>query len=74
MRYWAGARAAAGVDTEVVDCPDVRTLTEDLRLRRPALGPVLEVASLLVDGQVATESTRLRTGGLVEVLPPFAGG
>jgi molybdopterin converting factor small subunit len=41
---------------------------------RANLTRVCEVASFLVDGTQAGENTRLSTGAVVDVLPPFAGG
>jgi FMN reductase len=41
---------------------------------RPELRAVCAVASFLVDGQQAGDSTVLRPGAEVDVLPPFAGG
>ena len=75
VRYWAGARAAAGVDTETV--PGVRTvgdLVGHLVASRPSLGPVLPVCSVLVDGRASTGDDPVPAGAVVEVLPPFAGG
>lgn len=78
VRFFAGAAAAAGLDEEVVLLEDDATLGVLLgRLRdaHPALGPVLEVASTLVDEVAVTDpGARLRAGGRVDVLPPFAGG
>lgn len=78
VRYWAGARAAAGVDDERLDAGSVAELVAALAARTPALAPVLALSSLLVDGLVVREAARdvnaLREGQVVEVLPPFAGG
>ena len=75
VRYWAGARAAAGVETETVPAlATVGDLAGALAVARPALGPVLEVATLLLDGRAATPEQDLPAGSVVEVLPPFAGG
>ncbi len=76
VRYWAGARAAAGVESETVEgsVGDIGTLKAVLEQRHPDLGPVLLVASLLVNGHAASDDTPLTPGVLVEVLPPFAGG
>ena len=79
MRYWAAARAAAGVAEEPTSAA---TLAEALLLARAVrddrFGRVLEVCSFVVDGQPvgARDHTqvRLADGGLVDVLPPFAGG
>ena len=75
VRYWAGARAAAGVETETVPgAATVGELVDVLAAARPALGPVLAVASLLVDGRAGSGLDPIPPGALVEVLPPFAGG
>lgn len=73
VRYWAGAKRAAGTGHEDVTAAtvgDVRALLAS----RPALAGVSEVASFLVDGQRATDETELADGAEVDVLPPFAGG
>jgi len=78
VRYFAGAAAAAGLDEEVVLLEHDTTLgglLAHLRRAHPRLGPVLEVATALVDGVAVTEATTtLRDGVEVDVLPPFAGG
>jgi sulfur-carrier protein len=76
VRYWAGARAAAGHEQEAVDAGTVGELLAVLGAR-PDLARVLTASSLLVDGQaVRREDTghKLATGSTVDVLPPFAGG
>ncbi|MDP9221831.1 MAG: MoaD/ThiS family protein [Actinomycetota bacterium] len=74
VRYWAGARDAAGRDDEAVRAEDLGDLVQQLAHRSPALAEVLSVSSLLVDGLVAAPSRVLADGDVVEVLPPFAGG
>lgn len=77
VRYWAGARHAAGVESDVVAGATVGEVLDAVLDRRPALEPVLAVASVLVDGLAGPASERSREvpeGALVEVLPPFAGG
>ena len=75
VRYWAGARAAAGVDDETVPAPGtVAELVAHLAATRPQLEPVLAVASVLVDGRAGAGADPVPTGAVVEVLPPFAGG
>lgn len=73
VRYWAGARRAAGRDRESLAAATVGELREVLRAR-PELAAVVAVASFLVDGQRATDETPLHDGAEVDVLPPFAGG
>lgn len=79
MRYFAGARAAAGADTEELELPaeaSVRDALAVLRARESwKLIRVLEAASYLVDGiAVRDHATALRDGAELDVLPPFAGG
>lgn len=75
VRYWAGARAAAGVDDETVPAPStVAELVAQLSVSRPQLEPVLAVASVLVDGRAGSGRDPVPAGAVVEVLPPFAGG
>ena len=77
VRYFAGARAAAGVAEETV--PAVGTLPElvaALTTRHGGqLGKVLTAASFLVDGVAWRQPEQpLPAGVTVDVLPPFAGG
>lgn len=79
VRYFAGAKAAAGRGEEQVsaaEAADVAELKTVLAQRHgPALDKVLSVATLLVDGLAAKDpATALPAGATVEVLPPFAGG
>jgi sulfur-carrier protein len=73
VRYWAGAQRAAGMGQETLDAATVGELRAVLAAR-PALARVSAVASFLVDGQQAGDTTRLHDGAEVDVLPPFAGG
>ncbi|MDO5503200.1 MAG: MoaD/ThiS family protein [Actinomycetia bacterium] len=77
VRYWAGARAAAGTAEEYVTLPDVATVADvvaTLEDQHPSLAPVLEVASLLLDGRAARREEPVAGAQTLEVLPPFAGG
>lgn len=77
VRYWAGARHAAGAESDVVPGTTVGEVLDAVLARRPALAPVLVVASILVDGVAGPASARVRAvpeGAVVEILPPFAGG
>jgi molybdopterin converting factor small subunit len=76
VRYFAGARAAVGVDTETRDAGSLQELVGQLvdahgeRLER-----VLTACSFLVDGTTTRDRTLvLAPGAVVDVLPPFAGG
>jgi molybdopterin converting factor small subunit len=74
VRYWAGARAAAGVDEESLQATSVHEVVSGLSQRSAQLAGVLALSSLLVDGQVVRTDATLRDGQTLEVLPPFAGG
>jgi molybdopterin converting factor small subunit len=73
VRYWAGAQRAAGIEQETLSAATIGEL-RGLLAGRPALARVSEVASFLVDGQQAADTTSLHDGAQVDVLPPFAGG
>lgn len=79
VRYWAAAKAAAGVAEEPYDAATLSEALAAVRQRHPGeLARVLQRCSYLIDGDpVGTrehETVRLAEGGTVEVLPPFAGG
>ncbi|MGW0612614.1 MoaD/ThiS family protein [Streptomyces sp. NPDC002788] len=79
VRYWAAAKAAAGVAEEPYEAATLAEALDGVRERHPGeLERVLRRCSFLVDGApVGTrghETVRLADGGTVEVLPPFAGG
>src|SRR3954451_22201089 len=74
VRYWAGARAAAGTDEERLVAGSTADVVAALTGRGGELARVVALSSLLVDGRVVRESVALTEGQVVEVLPPFAGG
>lgn len=75
VRYWAAARAAAGVDDDTLPGPDtVDGLLARLAETRPALRAVLPACSVLVDGLASRGAAPVPAGATVEILPPFAGG
>ena len=76
VRYFAGARAAAGVDTETREAATLDELVGQIvgdhgeKLER-----VLTACSFLVDGTTTRDrALSLSPGATVDVLPPFAGG
>lgn len=74
VKYWAGARAAAGTDEDTVVADtvgDAVTAANDLH---EGLAAVTAVSSLLVSGRTVGRDHSLSEGDVVEVLPPFAGG
>lgn len=77
MRYFAGARAAAGAAEEAAPAElSVADLLSHLEVRHGSrLGKVLAVASVLVDGYACHDrEVTLPAGSTVDILPPFAGG
>jgi molybdopterin converting factor small subunit len=74
VRYWAGARAAAGVEEEQLQASSVHEVVARLSQRSTRLAGVLALSSLLVEGQVVRTDAALSDGQTLEVLPPFAGG
>ena len=78
IRYFAAARAAAGVETETVlvePGTTVASLVDRLAARGPQLARVLARCSFLCDEvAVRDTATTLSDGQTIDVLPPFAGG
>jgi molybdopterin synthase sulfur carrier subunit len=76
VRYFAGARAASGVDTEARDAATLDELVGQLvDSHGEKLERVLTACSFLVDGTTTRDrSLALAPGTVVDVLPPFAGG
>ena len=74
VRYWAGARAAAGTEQDVVTGSTVGDAVAAVTALHPALEAIAAVSTLLLEGRAVTRDTVLDDGAVVEVLPPFAGG
>lgn len=79
VRWFAAARAAAGVETEPVDVAPGATVDILLKTVRAAhgdaLGRVLDRCSFLLDEvAVRDRDAALHDGAVLDVLPPFAGG
>jgi molybdopterin converting factor small subunit len=84
VRYWAAARAAAGVESDRFDVGSGTSLAELLEqvharhADRPRLREVVGVCSVLVGerpvGSADPAGVRVVPGDSVELLPPFAGG
>jgi molybdopterin converting factor small subunit len=79
IRYWAAAREAAGVPEEGYEATTLAEALENARRARDVeFARVLSRSSFLIDGApVGTRShasVDLPEGGIIEVLPPFAGG
>ena len=84
VRYWASARAAAGVPQDVfavsgqVSLAALVDLAVDRHAESSGLRKVLHVCSVLVDDRPVGSSDPVDVlvdpGASVEFLPPFAGG
>jgi molybdopterin synthase sulfur carrier subunit len=79
VRYFAAARAAAGMEAEPIELPAGATITDALAAVRERHGAelarVLERCSFLLDEvAVRDRSVPLQDGATLDVLPPFAGG
>ena len=81
VRYWAAARAAAGVAEERVAASTLADLLEEISRRhgaRDRFDAVIGFCSILVGetpvGGSDPSTVRLAPGVSVEFLPPFAGG
>ncbi|MDD7932071.1 MoaD/ThiS family protein [Actinomycetospora straminea] len=79
VRYFAGAKAAAGTRSETVAVPQGATVADLVTAlaadHGDALTRVLGAASFLLDEvAVHDRATVLPDGAVVDVLPPFAGG
>ncbi|WP_433054029.1 MoaD/ThiS family protein [Dactylosporangium sp. CS-033363] len=75
VRYFAGARAAAGVPEEKVEATNLADLVATVTADRPRLAGVVTACSFLVDGTAWRDpEAALPATATVDVLPPFAGG
>lgn len=80
IRYWAAARAAAGVAEEDVEADDCAAALEQVLAARhgdsDALQRAVGASSFLVDGVRRDRAALSDISGpvVLEVLPPFAGG
>ena len=79
LHYWAGARAAAGVESESFTAGTIGSALDLAAGARsdPRFASVIAGSTLLVDGRALHEADRhrpLQGDVIVEVLPPFAGG
>jgi molybdopterin converting factor small subunit len=74
VRYWAGARAAAGVDAESQSGETLGAVLAAATAAHPDLERVVAVSTFLVDGRASDRDRAMSAGMTIEVLPPFAGG
>lgn len=74
VRYWAGAAAAAGTETDLVTAATVGEAVDAAVALHPELARIAPVCALLLDGVRAKRHTPAPEGSTLELLPPFAGG
>jgi sulfur-carrier protein len=75
VRYFAGARVAAGVAEESIPAATLADLVHTVAARSDRMAAVLAASSFLIDGLAAHDRTlSLPRDATVDVLPPFAGG
>lgn len=83
VRYWAGARAAAGTAEDVFEVDgevSLAVLVERVLERHPGdrMARTVAVCSVLLGDQPVRSQDPagvvVRPGAVVELLPPFAGG
>lgn len=79
IRYWAAARAAAGVDSEEYAADTLAALVTLAKAAHPPrLGTILDRCAWVVDeapiGGRDHAGVRLGADSVAEALPPFAGG
>jgi sulfur-carrier protein len=74
IRYFAAARAAAGVSTATAQAVSVKELVGTVSAGQPELARVLGICTFLLDGERVDLDAGLTDGALVDALPPFAGG
>ncbi|WP_198045557.1 MoaD/ThiS family protein [Kitasatospora mediocidica] len=81
IRYWAAAKAEAGIAEEpyrAATLAEALQHARELHADRPRFVQVLGICSFLVDSEPVGGRDRaavaLTEGGVIEVLPPFAGG
>jgi molybdopterin synthase sulfur carrier subunit len=81
VRYWASARAAAGISEERVAARTLDALLDEISRRhrdRDRFDDVIATCSILVGdtpvGAREPSTVTLHPGDSIEFLPPFAGG
>jgi sulfur-carrier protein len=78
VRYFAGARAAAGIAEETLPLAEgtaLGDLADQLATRHGTeLARVLTAASFLINEVAGATDRAIPAGATVDVLPPFAGG
>lgn len=75
--YWAQAKEAAGSKEEYYELKEgerIEELIEKILERHPALGSISKSVRIAINGEIISNSSYLKEGDVVALLPPFAGG
>ena len=75
IRYFAAARAAAGVSTSTCSPGTLASILGQISSGNPELERVIAQCSFLVDAIAAHDlNMTINAGSVIDVLPRFAGG
>ncbi len=75
IRYFAAARAAAGIDTANYPAAPLVEILAEAGKSNPKLAHVIGQCSFLVDAlAVHDQNIVIKNGSVIDVLPRFAGG
>jgi len=75
IRYFAAARAAAGVSAERVNPAPLSAILTQVTANNAALAHVIDQCSFLVDCVAVNDMDMpINAGSFIDVLPRFAGG
>ena len=75
IRYFAAARAAAGISVERVNPASLSMILKEVTANNAQLAHVIEQCSFLVDSVAVNDMDMpINAGSFIDVLPRFAGG
>ena len=75
IRYFAAARAAAGISVERVNPASLSMILKEVTANNAQLAHVIEQCSFLVDSVAVNDMNMpIHAGSFIDVLPRFAGG
>lgn len=75
VRYFAAARAAAGVSIQRVESASLKQILAAITADNAQLAHVIEQCSFLVDSLAVNDMNMpIHAGSFIDVLPRFAGG
>jgi len=75
IRYFAAARAAAGISVERVNPASLSMILKEVTANNAQLAHVIEQCSFLVDSVAVNDMDMpIKAGSFIDVLPRFAGG